>query len=91
MKKESLFSYLTHILGIVFLVTGMLYFAKVYSPLTPAELDTYPNYLLVFAQDLVVGPCCINLVIFLKLRKNEKLRREVWHEFTGLLDCFFEN
>jgi hypothetical protein len=24
----------------------------------------------------------------LKLRKNEKLRREVWQEFTGLLDCF---
>jgi hypothetical protein len=40
----------------------------------PAKLNVYPNYLLVYLHQLIVGQCCILTVVLIFYSKRPKLR-----------------
>ena len=80
LNKEALFHYVTHTIGATSLVVGMVYFPQICLQLNPIDADTYPNFILIYFQDLIVGNCCVISAVGLFLATKQKMLREMLQE-----------
>ena len=84
LNKETLFHYVTHTIAALSLVAVLIYFPQMFLQMNPIEADTYPNYILIYCQDLIVGNCGIMFVVGILLATKPNLQRELLQEFKEL-------
>ena len=84
LNKEVLFHFVSHSIATVSLIAGMVYFPKLWRELNPIEVDSYPNFIFIYCQDLVVMNFCIICVISILLATKPNLLKEVMQELKKL-------
>ena len=93
-SKANMFHFISHIVTIIFLIIGMIYFPRIYMHMHLQKIDSFPNYILVYFQDMIMGNLCILSVLIIRFRNSPSLRREVrqelW-ELIPLLQYFLQN
>ena len=75
--KDTLYMFVVQIVSVIIVVTGSFYIPRKINHMHPFELQTFPNYYILYIQDLVLNPCCLILVVLLFLFANSKLRNDV--------------
>ena len=49
-SKANMFHFISHIVTIIFLIIGMIYFPRIYMHMHPQKIDSFPNYILVYGK-----------------------------------------
>ena len=80
-----MFHFLSHIVTIFFLVIGMIYFPRIYIHMNPQKIDSFPNYILVYFQDMMMGNLFILSVLIIRFWNSPNHRREVKQELWELI------
>ena len=84
-SKANMFHFISHIVTIFFLIIGLIYFPRIYMHMHPQKIDSFPNYILVYFQDMIMGNLCILSVLIIRFRNSASLRREVRQELWELI------
>ena len=82
----NLFNFLEITLVIIYMVASSFATSKM-TAMHPTEMDTYPNYLLIYFHDLFLTPCCIILFLFTFLYKHDNVRKVVFRELKCFITC----
>ncbi len=85
-KKEKLFHFTSHFAGIsvLFLCLGVT--PQILNNMNPKTLDTFPYYILFYAQTLLYPQLSVIITVSMFLLKNKGLRILVFKELTQLLN-----
>lgn len=91
LEKQTISDFVSTFIGVVGLLLFFIVGNKIRST-KPHELNIYPNYLLVYVQQLFfpgfLGMFCIFMVYSRHPPLKEKLRTEVFNLFTGIKEFF---
>ena len=79
-KRDNINTFAVNISCLVLTVITVFYLPRRINRMHPVELQTYPNYYLIYFQDLVMNPCCLLAIMMLYLARNKKLRVDVWQD-----------
>jgi hypothetical protein len=82
-KNTIMYSYVAAFLAMVLLIGSILTAFKLTS-MHPEEIDTYPNYLMLYMQELFVGTSCVLFFLITYLSKNESVRKYVLKEIARI-------
>jgi hypothetical protein len=83
-KKIHLYNNLTTFLVISLLVGGT-FTVYMLTAMNPEEIDNYPNYVMLYMQDLFIYPCGVLFFLVIFLNKNENVKIDVLREIA----CMF--
>jgi hypothetical protein len=83
-KNINFYNNFTTLLVIVLLVGGT---SAVYmlTAKNPEEIDTYPNYVMLYMQDLFIYPCGVLFFLLIFLSRNENVRTDILRKIA----CMF--
>jgi hypothetical protein len=79
----KMYNYLTIFFVIFLLVVGTLT-AYMLTAMNAEEIDTYPNYVMLYLQDLFIYPCGVLFFLTNLLSKNENVKKDVLREIACL-------
>ncbi len=85
LTKENLFSLASQLLSVIYLFVVLFYIPEVVNRSYLAKFDQYPNYLLIYFQDLVLTSTSITLLVSLAFKRNPKLKNSFWKDILALL------
>jgi hypothetical protein len=80
-KTANMYNFLATSLA-MFLLVGGSFVAFKLTAMNPEEIDSFPNYILLHAYDLVNGTFTVLFFLIAYLSKNKTVRREVFREIA---------
>jgi hypothetical protein len=90
-KNINFYNNFTTFLVIVLLVGGTFNVYRL-TAINPEEIDNYPNYVLLYMQDLFIYPCGVLFFLIIFLSRNENVRIDILREIACMFTVknFFE-
>jgi hypothetical protein len=84
-SKDNIHVFAVHFVGVVTVPFFWFYLPYKFNNMHPVQFNTYPNYLYLYANELVLSPVVTSLFVFLFLSGSDTLKRRVFKDVKNIV------